>query len=158
MIIIFTWKELIVYEDGIEIARCPASCNVRNEMNGRRPLHDPKQVQYTIPKSMKPMPYMPRQYPSGIFKITEIEWTDDPEYAPVKIRTTAKRDVFVWALDKYGGYDYRLDEIQTDTAYHIHNTDSKTTLGCIRCTESERLAKLIESVLDKPEPVFLEVL
>jgi len=51
-----------------------------------------------------------------------------------------------------------LDKIQIDTAYHIHNTDSKTTLGCIRCTESERLAKLIESALKDDVPVFLEVL
>lgn len=161
MKIIFTWKELIVRNGLRDIARFPASCNVRHELNGRRLLHNTADVVMTFPKAGERRPYMPRQFPSGIFEITKVEWTDDPEYAPVKIRTTATRDVFVWDLDYSGGYDKPTEKVQTDSQYHIHYTDSRTTLGCIRCNDRNdmiSLAKIIEPVLVAGEPVFLEVL
>ena len=161
MNLVFTWKELIVKDGAIIVDRFPASCNVRHELNGRRPLHDRNQVQYTIPVQGSPMPYMPRQYPSGIHGITAVEWTTDPEYEPAKIRTTATRDVFLWRVDNKGGYDCPSGAVQTDSAYHIHYTKSKTTLGCIRCNNRNnmiKLAKIIENELAEDRPIFLEVL
>ncbi len=161
MIIHFTWKELIVKVDDKVIDKFPANCSVRHELNGRRPLHDRKQVQLTTPASGSPLPYMPRQYPSGIHGVTAVEWTTDPEYEPAKIRTTAKRDVFLWSLGSAGGYDKPSGVVQVDSAYHIHYTKSSTTLGCIRCGSREnmiKLAKLVEKELADDRPVYLEVL
>ena len=161
MDIIFTWRELIVRNGLNNISRYPASCNVRHELNGRRLLHNTADVVYTFPVGGHRKPYMPRQFPSGIYKITKVEWTEDPEYAPVKIRTTATRDVFIWDLDYRGGYDKPTEEIQSDSQYHIHFTDSPTTLGCIKCNKREDmvlLAKMIEPIVVAGEDVYLEVL
>lgn len=161
MTIIFTWKELIVRHGLKDIVRFPASCNVRHELNGRRLLHNTADVVMTFPKVGERRPYMPRQFPSGIFEITKVEWTSDPVYEPVKIRTTATRRVFLWDLDYSGGYDRPTDETQIDSQYHIHYTDSRTTLGCIKCNSRDdmiSLAKIVEPVLIAGEPVFLEVL
>jgi len=162
MKMIFTWKEVIVRNGLTTIARYPASCKVRHELNGKRRLHYPKDVILTYPDSGDREPYMPRQYPSGIFLVTGIEWTKDPKYAPVKIRTNALREVFIWDLDKNGGYDKPTEKIQIDTQYHIHYTDYKTTHGCIRGgsnrNEMASLARMIEPVFESGDPVYLEVL
>lgn len=158
MKVVFTWKELIVFDDSIEIARYPASCNVRNELNGRRAKDE---VIYTIPSAGHPKPYYPRQFPSGIELITGVEETDDLEYAPVKIKTTAKRDVFTWDLDRDGNYWKPTGKIQTDQAYWLHYTDSSTTLGCIRIGSPEdaiELANIIKPSLECGCIVYLEVL
>lgn len=161
MKIIFTWKSLVLQKGEDTVGRYPASCSVRHELNGRRALHTEKEVRWTFPDEGHRKPYMPRQFPSGIFKVTAVVYTDDPEYAPVKIRTTATRDVFTWELDIMGGYERQTNKVQTDTQYHIHYTDSKTTLGCIRCDSKSdiiTLAELIKPAVDRGEDVWLEVL
>ena len=158
MKVIFTWSKIIVLNGKTEIARYPASCRVRNELNGRRKLDE---VVYTVPTIGKPKPYYPRQFSSGIFEITDIEYTNDPEYAPVKIKTTAIREVFTWDLDINGRYWEPTGKIQTDTAYWIHYTDSPTTLGCIKVNSKEDIihfANIIEPVLNYGDKIYLEVL
>ena len=164
MKIIFTWKELIILNGNTEIARYPASCKVRNELNGKRLRGE---VVYTFPETGKPKPYYPRQFPSGIHKITAIEWLTDPkdieEFGLVKIRTDAKRDVFTWELDINGIYWKPTGLIQVDTQYHMHHTHKYVhTLGCIKGgnTDSQMIsiAKIIEPELRHHDPVYIEVL
>jgi hypothetical protein len=158
MRIIFTWQELIVMNGITEIARYPASCDVRTELNGRRAKDE---VVYTIPKKGMPKPYYPRQFASGIFEITGIEETNDPTYAPIKIKTTATRKVFTWDLDTKGNYWEPTGLTQEDTAYWIHYTDSSTTLGCIRIGSAKdirHLANIIRPTLAYGDTLYLEVL
>jgi hypothetical protein len=63
------------------------TCDVRNELNGRRKLHDRLEVVHAIATGNPP--YMPRPFPKGKWRITGIENTDNPVYAPVKIKTDA---------------------------------------------------------------------
>ncbi len=163
MKVIFTWKELIILNGITEIARYPASCNVRNELNGKRAKD---QVIYTVHK--RPKPYYPRQFPSGIHRITGIEWVEKgttryEEFGPVIIKTDATRLIFTWDLDRDGKYWKPTGKTQVDTGYYIHHTHTYlTTLGCIRGgnTESEiiHMARIIEPVLEHEDNIFLEVL
>jgi len=163
MKVIFTWKELIIMNGCTEIARYPASCKVRNELNGQRKKD---QVIYTVNK--KPKPYYPRQFPSGIHKITEIEWVKKgtkryEQFGPVIIKTDATRQIFTWDIDREKNYRKPTGEIQIDTGYYIHHTHKyKTTYGCIRGgnTESEMIsiAHIIKPELRHNDPVYIEVL
>ncbi len=158
MKLIFTWKEIIAQNGLTVIARYPASCKVRNELNGRRKKNE---VKYTYPIIGKPKPYYPRQFPSGIFEITGIEYTNDAEYAPVKIKTTATRKVFTWDLDRDGNYWKPTGQIQEDSCYWLHYTGSSTTLGCIRISDIHdalSLAHIIEPILENKDKIYLEVL
>ena len=166
MKIIFTWKQLIVIHNNTEITRYDADCNVRNELNKRRLLHNTKEVIYTFPSHGHRKPYMPRQFPSGIFKITDLEWINEKdsqykEFGPVKIKTNATRLVFTWRLNLRGEYDKPSGIIQEDHAYWNHFTESRTTLGCIRCIHKQdimSLANIIKPILGNNEEIFLEVL
>jgi len=163
MRIIFTWKEIIVMDKKNEIARFPATCNVRHELNGQR---KPNQVIYTVNKYSKP--YYPRQFPSGVWEITAIEWPEKDsdryeKYGPVIIKTNATREVFLWYLDINGNYSSISSKTQTDTGYYIHHTHKYlTTHGCIRGGDTEdqmiALSKLVEPSLNHHSRVFLEVL
>lgn len=162
MKVIFDWKNLYIMNGMTEIKRIPATSKVRNEINRQRRSN---QVVYTINKN--PEPYYPRPFPSGIFKITEIEWMNNDtkrykEYGPVIIKTDATREVFTWELDKDGNYWKPTGKTQIDTAYYIHHTHRYlTTLGCIRGgdldSEMISLARIIEPVLEHSE-VLLEVI
>lgn len=164
MKLIFTWKELIIQNGQTGIARFPSTCIVRNELNGKRLK---SQVLYTTPLQGNPKPFYPRQFPSGIYLILKIEWLKDPaeikRFGPVKIRTTATREVFTWDLDTNGNYWKPTGKVQTDAGYHIHHTHKyKTTHGCIRGGDTEgqmvNIAQIIEPVLENNENVYLEVL
>jgi len=158
MKVIFTWSELIVMNGNTEIARYPASCKVRNELNGKRKENE---IIYTVPISGHPKPYYPRAFPGGMFEIIDIEYTKNPEYAPQKIKTTATREVFTWDLDTNGNYWKPTGKTQVDSAYWLHHTKSSTTLGCIRITKFEdatHLANILEPVLVHGDTVYLEVL
>ena len=158
MKVIFTWKELIILNGITEIARYPASCNVRNELNGKRAKGE---VIYTVPILGKPKPYYPRAFPGGMYEIIDIEYTNDKVFAPVKIKTTASREVFTWDLDIEGNYWKPTGKTQVDSAYWLHYTPFKTTLGCIRINsihEALSFAHILEPVLEHGESIRLEVL
>ena len=163
MNLIFTWKEIIILNGITEIARYPASCKVRTELNGQRKKD---QVIYTVNKH--PKPYYPRQFPSGIHTVTEIEWVKKDtkryeEFGPVIIKTDAAREIFTWDLDLKGNYWKPTGRTQVDTGYYIHHTHRYLkTIGCIRGgdTESEmiHIAGVIEPVLEHGDIIRLEVL
>ena len=163
MKVIFTWREIIILNSITEVGRYSATCRVRNELNGQRKSN---QVIYTVNK--KPKPYYPRQFPSGIHIITEIEWVKKgtkryAQFGPVIIKTDAIREIFTWDLDREGKYWKPTGKTQIDTGYYIHHTHKySTTHGCIRGgnTESEmvHIARIIEPVLENDDNVWLEVL
>lgn len=132
-----------------------ATCPVRNELNGERSF---KFLPRTFPAKSGEIRkfYQPRKFPTGSWEVTGLEWTEDPTYAPVKIKTNAVRAVFV-----YDGKNEVIG-IQEDSCYHIHfGVNSLTTHGCIRANsaeDAEEQAKMIKSYLDKKEKVYLEVI
>jgi hypothetical protein len=159
MKIIFTWKELIVMsDDGKILRRFSAHCNVRNELNGKRDKHE---IVKTFPfESPDRLPYMPRQFPSGIHRITAVEYTNEKYFNPVKIRTDAVRDVFEWEI-KNGLYTKPTTRIIRDKGYLIHYYAGFYSHGCIFPDEMEdvlALARIIDQALKNKEIVFLEVL
>ena len=114
----------------------PADCQVRNELNGERPLHDPDQVVYAeTGNRYDKIPYMPRRFPEGEWPIgTPREKPPEDEYLwPWYIPTDAWQMVKSWALDKIGGYQCidPFGKKVIDTAYGIHYHPHRTTLGCI---------------------------
>ena len=137
---------------------------VRNELDGTRKLHNPKEVVRAIVNGVYSSPYMPRQFPKGAWNITEIEYTKARDFAPIKIKTDAHQKVETWALDKSGGYDHPLGIFVDDSGYYLHWSEfSRTTLGCGRVgtdmdKEIRRLAELIKPALDRKESVILEVI
>lgn len=106
---------------------------------------------------------MPRQFPLGTWRITEIEETNIPEFAPIKIKTDAHQIVHVWALDKQGGYDHETGVTVNDSGYHLHWCEgSHTTLGCGRVGKEDdreviEFAAIIKPALDRKEEIILEV-
>jgi hypothetical protein len=133
-----------------------ATCTVRNELNGWR---KPDEVVNSMPIHDTAMPYQPRPFPTGVWRVRYPEYTFDPEFAPVKIPTSAKRRVFLWDIEK-GEYVAPNGETQEDNYYHLHYAgNSKTTLGCIRLDSAEdavEIAKTLETELSKG-PVWIEV-
>jgi hypothetical protein len=107
---------------------------------------------------------MPRQFPLGVWKVVAIEDTNDPEFAPIKIRTDAKQPVFVWALDINGGYDHATSETVMDSGYHLHySAGSSTTLGCGRVGTNSpdqviKLAQILRNSIARGESIELEVI
>ncbi len=158
MKLIFTWKEIIILNGSVEIARYPASCKIRTELNGKRAKNE---VVYSMPREGKPKPYYPRSFPSGIFEIIGIEYTDNVNYAPVKIKTDAIRKVFTWELNREGSYWIPTGKTQEDTCYWLHFYPGEYSHGCIHFTEIEdalSAAHIIEPTLEYGDKVWLEVL
>ena len=131
------------------------SCVVRNELNGWRKK---SQVVKSIPKDR---PIYPRPFPKGAWKISGVEYSDDPVYAPVKIKTNAFKMLPIWKLDDKCNYESKTAEYTRDEAYWLHYADgSTTTLGCIRLNspaDAIALAKIIETELETSCYVKLEV-
>lgn len=128
---------------------------VRNELNGRR---SPSQVVRSIPDKK---PVYPRQFPKGTWNIYGVEYTDDPVYAPVKIKTNAFHMLPVWSLTDQGHYGTKTEEYTRDEAYWLHYSHgSSTTLGCIRLhsvSDAFLLARIIEKGLEESDSIPLEV-
>lgn len=126
-----------------------ASCTVRNEINEWRKKNETVK---TMPLFGSPKYYYPRKFPTGVWEIKSPEWTNNPEFCPVKIPTTAKRTVLLWSVEN-GRYKECLGQTQEDSFYHLHYAkNSKTTLGCIRLNSKEdaiEIAKKVESELLK---------
>jgi len=138
----------------------PISNSVRSLREGTRKKSE---VVLSIPHSL---PYDPKPFPPGLWRITDIEWQKDKSfdfdtYGTVKIRTNAWQWVEVWELDEDSDYlRPRGDEVK-DMGYLLHWSASKTTLGCIRLSNTanaEILAKIIEKALERGEKVELEVI
>jgi hypothetical protein len=136
----------------------PISCLVRSLRNGTRGSDE---VIRSVPEGL---PYDPRPFPKGIWRITGVEWQQekrfDPRtYGPVKIRTNAWQNVNVWELDEYGDYFRETSQVVRDWGYLLHYSLSKTTWGCVRLdspADAISLAKLVEEALRSGEAVELE--
>jgi len=138
-----------------------ADCVVRNELNGRRPLHDPTQVVYAMTADpYGRFPVMPRTFPEGSWSLYTPRMREDRYLAPYFIPTDAEQWLPVWELDDDGGYDHVTDEYVLDLGYGIHFSSSNTTVGCIRVFRKDELLWLVDTVnklLDKHEPITLSV-
>ena len=132
------------------------TCIVRNELNGWR---SPMQVVRSIPENR---PVYPRPFPRGSWHIYGIEFTNDREYSPVKIKTNAYQMLPVWGLTEHGHYGAKTQEYTRDEAYWLHYSEnSNTTLGCIRLNSTHdafRIADIIKKELEAVDYIDLEVI
>jgi hypothetical protein len=131
-----------------------ASCDVRNELNGRRKADE---VVRTIPGNY---PYQPRQFPCGRHLIDGYHARTQPDRAPYFISTPATRQVEVWELDDLGHYLKPSGVFVRDEAYGLHASIFKTTLGCIKIHKEVDVIWLVGMIRDTMEAggkVWLEV-
>lgn len=147
MILRFIHDENLLTVGGVEYK---ATCPVRNALNGER---NPDQVVKTFP--LNPLEdreaYDPRKFPTGVWAVKRPTWTEDPDYAPVKIPTDAHRRVLTTS-----------GKVQEDAFYHLHYAgNSRTTLGCIRFDnpfDAKAIAMAVERELKTGRDVWLEVI
>ena len=140
---------------------------VRNEIDpgAVRRLHDPSEVRRCIVNGQWGPPYMPRKFPKGECRVTDIEIITDrsSDFWPVKIKTNAHQLVQIWELDANGGYDHPIDKLIDDSGYHLHWCEkSISTLGCGRVgtnddTQVRALAHIIRGAMALHEVVHLKV-
>lgn len=134
-----------------------ATCVVRNELNGWR---KDNQIIETFPSSGERKPYYPRKFPTGLWEVKTPIYTDDPDFAPVKIPTSAVRKILTW--DVSSGRYRMVDGHQDDSFYHLHYaSNSNTTLGCIRLDSAEDavdIANLVMYHLLRNTEVWIEVI
>ena len=138
-----------------------SSCNVRNELNGQRKLHDPTQVIYAMTHD----PYhksavMPRFFPVGLWNVYRPRERDDTYLAPFYIPTDAEQYLPVWELDDEGGYKCIGHGMVLDIGYGIHFSTSHTTVGCIRIHDEQDLLWLVDTInkrLDAKDTISLMV-
>ncbi len=152
----FIHDENKLYVDGKPFK---ATCKVRNELNKRRKKN---QVVKTYPLgNFERQPYYPRKFPTGLWRIKPPIWTDDTDYAPVKIPTDAFRGVILWNTDK-NGYTKPTGKHHTDAYYHLHYAaESSTTLGCIRLNSAQDaryIAEMVEYELKLGNECWIEVI
>jgi hypothetical protein len=141
------------------------TCNVRNEIDPDfiRKMHDPAEVVQSVVNGQWGPPYMPRKFPKGTWRITNITESDAPDFAPIKIHTDARQKVQVWGLDSEGGYDHPTGEYVEDSGYLLHWSQfSKTTRGCGRVgtdtkKQVEKLAKMLRAAIAARDLPLLEV-
>jgi hypothetical protein len=136
------------------------SNNVRTLKEGTRASHE---VIYSIPGCF---PYDPHPFPSGVWKITGLDWQKEKNFDPrtygqVKIKTDAHQAVRVWDLDDENDYLRETEKETNDSAYWLHYSIYQTTLGCIRVIREQDavdLANIIKAAIDSGEQVELEVI
>ena len=135
---------------------------VRSNRDKTRSLDKPSELIFPIVNGEYDYkrPVMPGHFPKGNWKITGIEYTDNPTFAPVKIKTNAHQQLKVWTIDPDGSYGKETEETVDDSGYYFHASWSRTSLGCGILDSKKsalKLAKLCESAIDKGESISLEV-
>jgi len=165
MIIRFTGRKLT----GMGVA-IPATCIVRNELNGSRHANEIVRTRgQTLPNDV---PYQPRPFPPGQHDITRIldcaEDGEDADFWPVFIDTDATQELPVWKL-KDELYVHPTTKIFMGRGYGIHHARyrkgglmvrSNTTLGCINITDpddAQRLAVEIREAMGMRQRVCIEI-
>lgn len=135
------------------------TCIIRNEINGRRSVTEPPV--YTEPDDgSSPVPYMPRLFPRGSWKIVAVLPKTDPYMAPEFISTNA------WQLvdeltEVDGHYGPKTGGKVRDSGYGFHNSMSATTLGCgkiVRNDDRELLVSCIKAAWENHEDCMVEVI
>ena len=126
-----------------------AWCNVRNELNGNRKIGSVA-VYTQEADGDEGEPYMPREFPTGRWDITGIiphpDQENDNYLYPYFIATTARQNVQVWNIDKYGKYESPSGRFVADYGYGLHFSSSPTTLGCIRIANEADLRWLVSQI------------
>jgi len=133
-------------------------CDVRNELNGERLLSEAP-VKTEQADGSDGVPYMPRPFPLGEWKVTGILPKTNPYEAPEFISTDSWQFVDEWT-EANGHYGAKSGNQVQDFGYGLHNSTSSTTLGCGRIIETQDradLADAIRSAMDAGETVILEV-
>jgi hypothetical protein len=139
--------------------RFPISNRVRTIRDGTRKSYE---VVLSIPDGL---PYDPRPFPPGRWRVTGIDWQKDRgfdprTYGPVKIRTDAWQWVNAWDLDGDGDYLRETPRRVKDFCYWLHYSAFSTTLGCIRLAspdDAAAVARIIARASQEQEPAELEV-
>ena len=137
---------VLAWKIGCQHGWISADCQVRNELNGERPLHDPDQVVYAeTGNKYEKIPYMPRRFPEGMWTMgMPREKPVEDEYLwPWYVPTDAWQHVDEWILDDWPGYDYNKRIRVIDKAYGFHYSKSRTTLGCIRVLSEHEHCALV---------------
>lgn len=137
------WKlsSRMIYFEG-EIIN--VTCDVRNELNGRRKLSEPP-VYSENKDGSKGEVYMPRTFPVGRWEVYTIIAKSDPYEAPEFIATNAHQTVDVWMV-KDGHYYEKSGRQVEDYGYGLHNSTSSTTLGCGRISLWDHRKKLVAAI------------
>lgn len=131
----------------------PCSCNVRNELNGLRGMDE---IVRTMPGGK---PYMPRIFPKGMWKVGVPVIRDTPELSPYFIPTDAYQMLPIWNTLN-GNYVSPSNVMEKDTAYGIHYSEYKNTLGCIKVRNMKDLIELVSEIkkcLQRKEDVYVTV-
>lgn len=117
---------------------------VRNELNGSRPLGDPRQViRSTLRDRAVGPPIMPRPFPRGTCRIIGVEMVaeEKSDFYPLKILTDATQILPIWELDAAGGYLRATPRQVIDYGYWLHAIPwSRTTHGCGKIGGNDRTA------------------
>ncbi len=152
------WSEdnyLAVHLDTGDVVYMRASCNVRNNENGRR---KPNQVIYSMPDNH---PYQPSRIVSGTFKIgLPVRRTQD-DRAPYFIPCDAFITTPIWELDHNHEYAFPTQIMTRDIGYGLHCSTWVTTLGCVKIHSEKDLLLLVNLILDvlsNGREVLLEVI
>ncbi|HOX32041.1 MAG TPA: hypothetical protein PLB91_06900 [Spirochaetales bacterium] len=144
----------VLTTEGLE---APVSCDVRNELNGRRGVNE---VVFTLPGGR---PYYPRRFPRGTWQVLDIRARSDPYRAPFFIATDANQLVDEWSTVEIDGvpqYDKPTGRKVVDKEYGLHYSTSPTTTGCIKIINRADLLTLVELIRaawKRSEVVNLEV-
>jgi len=129
------------------------SCEVKTLVEGTRPRW---MIVRTMPGDK---PYDPRPFPKGTWSVGKPRARVDPYKRPFFIPTDAWQDVEVWEVEDRA-YVKPSGEVDRDTGYGLHFSESRTTLGCIKI-ESERdlvwIVDHVEKALREGESVEMEV-
>ena len=125
----------------------PVLNRVRNHANGLRDLENPEEVIHTMPPTGGiGVPYMPSDFPGGIWRICDIKPKASKYLAPFFISTDAWQPVEEWATDSDGSYSGPTGRMVDDSGYGIHFSTSSTTLGCLRVVNESDLRWLVEQI------------
>jgi hypothetical protein len=120
-----------------DIVELTASCNVRNELNGRR---KDNQVVKSMPDNV---PYQPRKMPIGLWEIgTPLKRYQEDRF-PYFIPCNAIQELPIWVLNEYGYYEQPTSQMTIDKGYGIHCSTWQTTLGCIKMHITKELLMLV---------------
>lgn len=131
------------------------SCRVRNEINGLRSLTEPPLLSMPNEK-----PVMPRQFPKGLWQITDRPWPRvNPEKEPFFIPTDAFQELPVWTVID-GHYGEVTEEVTKDIGYGVHHSLYANTNGCLKVLNREDLLFLVKNInrcFDDKRSIFLKV-
>lgn len=143
----------------------PISCNIRNLENGLRKMD---QVVWSENEDGSTgVPYSPQLFPQGIWGVGVPHLVDpkkDPSgyQQPYFIPTDAHCLVDVWTAVDGDGWSYKekTSEKVMDWGYGLHFSLSRTTLGCLKVENKDKLLWLCEEirkVMKAGDRVILEV-